>query len=251
VGEAEAFSMLDSARAALRLSGSVPGLGVPVANVIVLEGHSQGGHAALFAHQAWERYAPDLNVLGTVAFAPGSELRLMAQRMAKSWSSLLGMGVSAMYAYSDYYGAPDVLDSWLREPYATELPDRIEDYCTVRIGLWLGFRPDKVLQPDLLAAVREGRWEDTQPWMDYLDANTPGDYSSLAPVIVIQGENDQLIPPEASEQLMERLCTHGTPVQLSRYVDADHLNITRVGFSEASQWIAGRLAGVPAPNGCP
>jgi acetyl esterase/lipase len=171
--------------------------------------------------------------------------------MTKSWSPLLGMGVPAMYAYSEYYGAPDVLGSWLQEPYATELPDQIEDYCIVGLELWLGFRPEEVLQPDLLAAVREGRWDDIQPWTDYLDANTPGDYSSLAPVLLIQGEDDHLVPPEASERLMERLCAHGTPVQLSRYVDAGHLDITQVGFSEASGWIADRLAGVLAPNGCP
>jgi len=251
VGEAEAFSMLDSARAALRFSDITRGMASPAANQIILGGHSQGGHAALFAHQAWQSYAPELNVLGTVAFAPASELRFLVQRMARRWSPLAGMGASAMYAYSEYYGVPDTPQTWLKEPYATELPDRIERQCALRIDLWLGFRPDQVFQPDLLAAIRDERWEDVQPWTDYMDANTPGNYSSDVPVLLLQGEDDHLIPPQASERLMERLCAHGTPVKLSCYAGVGHTEITEIGHSEALQWIADRLAGMPAPNDCP
>jgi predicted esterase len=84
-----------------------------------------------------------------------------------------------------------------------------------------------------------------------MDANTPGNYSSDVPVLVLQGEDDHLIPPEASEQLAGRLSSHGTPVSLSRYAGVGHMGITKTGFPEASQWIADRLNGLPTSDGCP
>jgi acetyl esterase/lipase len=252
VGEAEAFSMLDGARAALRFCDSAHDIAAAnAANRIIFEGHSQGGHAALFAHQEWQSYAPELNVLGTVAFAPGSEGRLLAQRMVNGRSMLVGPGTLAMYAYSQYYGAPEDIHTWLKEPYATELPDRVETQCVLGLSLWLGLKADRVFQPDLLAAVREGRWQDMQPWTDYMDINTPGNFASDAPVLIVQGEADPLITPEASQRLTQRLCEHGTSAKLSLYPGVGHIGIARVGQPEALQWIADRLNGVPAPDGCP
>jgi pimeloyl-ACP methyl ester carboxylesterase len=255
VGEAEAFSMLDSARAALRFYDTARGIEAPTAaNQIVLEGYSQGGHAALFAHEEWPGYAPELNVLGTVAFAPGSEIRFLARQVADGMAPLLkGPITLAMYAYSQYYGAPERTDAWLMEPYATELPDQVENqWCVLPFGLSLLLvPPDALFQPDLLSAVREDRWEDAQPWARYMDVNTPGNYSSDVPALILHGLEDDLVPSEASERLLTRLCLHGTPTQLSFYPELGHGKIIKDGHAEAMQWVADRVAGVPAPNSCP
>ena len=251
VGESEAYGLLDGARAALRFCDNARGIvTLPAANRIILEGHSQGAHAALFAHQAWESYAPELRLVGTVAFAPGSEPRLLIQRIAEGSSLLLTPAVMAMYSYSEYYGEPIDLQTWLKEPYATEIGDRIEQQCLLGLSLWIGFDAKQVFQPDVIAAVLEGRWDDLQPWTTYLDVNTPGNFGSDVPVLVAQGENDPHILPEISEQLTRRLCVHGTPVKLSRYAGVGHSGISRVARPEALQWMADRLAGVPAPDNC-
>ena len=255
VGEAEAFSMLDGARAALRFSDSGRGIETPpAANRIILEGYSQGGHAALFAHQEWESYAPELNILGVIAFAPASEMRFLSQQLAGEagdWSELIAPVTLGMYAYSEYYGAPDSPETWLTEDFATKLPERAESECVLTLGLWFFNKDaDDVFQPDLVAAVRENHWEDIQPWADYMDANTPGNYSSDAPVLVFHGQDDTLIPPEASERLMRRLCVHGVPAKLSLYDDENHFTIAGAGRPEALQWMTDRLAGAPAPDSC-
>jgi len=255
VGEAEAYSMLDGARAALRFSDSARGMETPPAsNQIILEGYSQGGHAGLFAHQEWESYAPELNVLGTVAFAPASEMRFLCQQLAGEAgdrSELIAPVTLGMYAYSEYYGAPQSPETWLHEDFATELPERAESECVLALGLWLFNKDaDDVFQPDLVAAVREDRWEDIQPWTDYMDANTPGKYSSDVPVLVLHGRDDSLIPPEASERLLRRLCIHGIPAKLSLYNDETHFTIARAGRPEVSQWMTDRLAGAPVSDSC-
>ena len=250
VGEAAAFSMLDSARAALRFCDSAHGVDAPIAaNRIFLVGHSQGGHAALFARQAWARYAPELKVLGTVALAPVTELRLLVQRMAASSSPMVDAAALAMYAYSRYYGAPTDLSRWLKEPYATDLPDRAEKQAIAGLSLWLGFDPRRVFQPRLLEALHAERWKDLQPWTGYLDTNTPGAGESSIPLLLIQGENDDLIPFGASERFAQRLCQHDQMVKLSLYPGVGH-SVTDISRPEALWWMAGRLAGLPAPSNC-
>jgi len=253
VGEAEAFSMLDGARAALRFHDPARGMETPPAtNRILLEGYSQGGHAALFAHQAWKSYAPELNILGTVALAPASEMRFLCQQLAGDWHVLTAPITMGMYAYSQYYGAPGSLLAWLQQPWATDVPGWIESECLLVFSarFWRE-DPDDVFRRGLLKAVREGRWEDIHPWTVYMDANTPGNYSSDAPVLLVHGQADDIVPPQASERLLRRLCSHGTPTKLSRYPDADHFSVNQDARPEALQWMADRLAGVPAADGCP
>src|SRR3954451_6087987 len=67
IGMSEARSTLDIVRAARELDPRI-------SNDMIISGHSQGGHAALFAAALAPKYTPDLRLRGTVAFAPASHL---------------------------------------------------------------------------------------------------------------------------------------------------------------------------------
>ena len=251
IGEAVARSLLDSARAALRFCDTEHNIPLQAANQMLLEGHSQGGHAALFGHEIWPAYAPELNILGTIAFAPGSEPAMLAETMAQAtWSILVEPVTLAMYSMSRYYGTPTDTVSWLQEPYASEAAMHIESECIIPLTLWLGFDPSRVFQPNLLAAVQEGRWDDIQPWKTYMEINTPGNYQSDVPVLIIQGTADPIVPMEVNIALRERLCWHGTDTKLSLYADLGH-NAPSFGMPEALYWADERLAGIPPTGGCP
>lgn len=250
VGEVAAYSMLDAARAALRFCDVSRGIRTPSAsNRIILAGHSQGGHAALFAQQVWPRYAADLEILGTVIYAPVSELRRLVTTMSNERAALVGPATLTMYAYSQYYGGPESLTAWLKEPYATQLPERAESRDIFSLSLWLGFNPERVFEPTLLTDIRAENWADTQPWTGYLDTNTPGNFASDIPVLVIQGQKDLIIPPETSKQLKVRLCSKGTQAQLISYPNAGH-SVVNDGFTEVAAWVADRLAGTTAEGTC-
>jgi pimeloyl-ACP methyl ester carboxylesterase len=252
VGESEAFSLLDSARAAGQFCDAAHAIETPPGgNQVILEGHSQGGHAALFAHEIWQSYAPELDLLGTVGFAPGSEPRLLTQSVAQGVSRLTTPAALALYAYSAYYDDPVDLADWLQEPYASQIADRVEGQCLPGLTLWLRFDPQRVFQPELIADVAAGRWENVEPLTGYLDRNTPGNFASEVPVLILQGEDDPFIPPEITERLQSRLCAHGTNARVSLYSDAGHTNVIGLSRAQALQWMADRRAGVPAPNGCP
>lgn len=251
VGEAEARSMLDAARAALRFRDSQRGMTKPpAANRIILEGPSLGGHAALFAHQLWPAYAPALDIRGTVTFAPISELDAAARLAAFPPAPTIGPVVLGLYAYSQYYGAPGAVVSWLKQPYADQLPTRADSQCAASFITWLGASPDAVFQPAWLSAVREQRWDDWQPWQNYVEANTPGNFSSTVPVLILQGLNDNLNPLSSAQALAQRLCARGTSAQLNTYVGASHFSIVAIARTDALRWMADRLDGLPAPAGC-
>lgn len=250
VGKAEAFSLLDGARAALDFCDSAHGFAAPVAaNRIFIEGQSQGGHAALFAQQEWQKYAAEVHILGTVTFAPGSEPRYLAKLTADGVLPLTGPMALALYSYSQYYGYPTSLALALKQPYATETSWRVDSQCLLGLSLWFGFGPDRVFQPALLQAIREERWDDLQPWTGYMDVNTPGNFSSPAPVLILQGEADDLVPPEASQALTQRLCAHGTPVELRLYPNKGHL-LAKATRADALKWMAGQQAGKPIISSC-
>ena len=59
--------MLDIVRAARKLDPDDR-------QAVVIAGHSQGGHAALFAAALRQAWTPELKLRGTVAFAPASHL---------------------------------------------------------------------------------------------------------------------------------------------------------------------------------
>ena len=76
-GREEGRAMLDVVRAARKVDGS---LGKRYA----IAGHSQGGHAALWASSLASSWAPELKLRGTVAFAPASHLGEQADLLRAS-----------------------------------------------------------------------------------------------------------------------------------------------------------------------
>src|SRR5690606_15213208 len=72
VGEPEGRNILDSARAAFAFHD------LDLQPDILIWGHSQGGHAALFAAQMASDYAPQLAVAGAVAEAAVAGLEAMS-----------------------------------------------------------------------------------------------------------------------------------------------------------------------------
>ena len=91
----------------------------------MLWGHSQGGHAVLFANQIAEEWAPELDVVGTVAGAPPSQLPLIATALRDSpYRFYLGMtaaGWNAAYPEADL--------SLVLSPQGIELLDEVDEAC--------------------------------------------------------------------------------------------------------------------------
>src|SRR3954453_22004324 len=94
-GESEGRSMVDIVRAARHVPAFSAG------TVFAAWGHSQGGHAALFARKVAATWAPELRMVGAVAVAPVSSASLFVSRANFVGPSLTLMTVAG---YAATYG---------------------------------------------------------------------------------------------------------------------------------------------------
>jgi Secretory lipase/Short repeat of unknown function (DUF308) len=120
IGQGEARSVLDSVRAARQM----PQLSLQ--NRTVIWGHSQGGHAALWAGILAPTYAPDVNVVGVTALAPASDLEALVEEVRNTLEGRV-LGAYILTAYSDI--SSDVsFDHYVR-PAARVLVREAADRC--------------------------------------------------------------------------------------------------------------------------
>jgi pimeloyl-ACP methyl ester carboxylesterase len=232
VGASEGRGVLDAVRAARRIPEAGAG------NRAVVLGHSQGGHAALFAGEIAPRYAPDVDVIGVVAAAPPAELDSLGDQL--EGSPFIGYSVAVLAAYSAVY------------PEA-----RLEEVLTARALADIGVLEEGCVGDILSTYDRppgqlfRGNRLERPPWPALFARNSPGRTSTPDPVLIVQGTDDEQIPVEVVRALSQRLCTLGVTADLQVYRHADHGGVLSESRADVIDWIEDRFAGRPAVDGCP
>lgn len=232
-GISEGRGTLDIVRAAGQL---------PRANTgpkTLIWGHSQGGHAALFAAQLAHEWTPELQVEGTVAGAPPSELPLIAKALKggdfQGYIAMAAAGLHAAYPKADL--------SLLLTPKGIDLLPVLDKGCTKEVFLaFNGLSYDQFVKADPSAV---------EPWKSILEENDPGHVVTSSPLLIIHGEDDKQIPPLASLLLFNRLCGLGQNVERRTYPGVGHAEVIAPSFASMVQWMDDRVAGKPAVSGCP
>ncbi len=237
VGSSEGRAVLDSVRAAREVLKAGAG------KRFAVWGHSQGGHAALFAGQLARDYAPELTLAGVAAIAPATDLAvLLRDDLAERAGRVLG--AYALWSWSRVYGAP-------LEPFvaAGRVPaiDRIARDCIETEGE--AYRaafdslplPGDFLSPETFSA---------EPWSRLLAENRPGQAPIGVPVYIAQGTADVVVRPSVTSDFVEDLCRRGETVQLDVLPGQGHMRAGRVSATAAIQWMRDRFDGVRAPSTC-
>jgi alpha-beta hydrolase superfamily lysophospholipase len=234
VGESEARGTIDIVRAARNLPD------VSASDRYVVWGHSQGGHAAMFALHIADAWAPELHLVGVVAGAPPSQLSLVYQALKTSpfryYLLMAAAGFNA--AYGDQ-GAP--LDEVLT-PKGVQAVSLVDDGCTGELAAaTAGFTTEDLLKAD----------PQTVPaWAKLLADNDPGKFPAPAaqPLLVIQGGNDEQIPVAASALMFDQLCAIGQVQQRWIYPGRSHSGVIGVSLTDMLTWIGNRFANVTNPD---
>jgi len=229
IGLSAGRAVLDVARAARGQDGA------GASGRVVLHGHSEGGHAVLWAAELAAAYAPELQVLGVAASAPGAELATTLKLAGDRPTTVTSGAMLIVVAWSDAYRLPlEVLTSAGRKAV-----DRVRSTCL-----------EELAKDPEQAAVRLGDLLTTPPWPALLARNTPGHAATPAPIFLAQGADDETVTPAANRALVERLCRLGDTVELRTYRDVGHFDIPEVASTDVVAWIGERLAGRPARTTC-
>jgi fermentation-respiration switch protein FrsA (DUF1100 family) len=232
VGESAGRSLLDAARAAGRVPGADAGTRV------IAHGESQGGHAALFAGEIAPRYAPDLDVLGIVAAAPPADVPALISGAAAS-PLTFGYAFLVFATWSAVYPEADL--AAVVTPEVAAQAGLVEQGCL-----------DAALRAFPSRRLEELRVADpaaVQPWSDLLERNRAGTVAPAAPVLIVHGEADRLVPVRLSSELLDRLCGLGAEVALETYPGAGH-GVVPAASGDITAWLEGRLSGQAAPTSC-
>ncbi|WP_316573844.1 MULTISPECIES: alpha/beta hydrolase family protein [Nocardia] len=233
IGETEQRAMSDIATAAREVDKTVGARWVAM-------GHSQGGHAALFAASAAGAWAPGAPLLGAVALAPASHLGEQV-RMAK-WAvsnplGKLGTGDISLYVPLLVRGAQTVTDvdpGRFLTGRAVSLLPLADSECTAGLrdrSRWGGLSAKDVFTED----------GDPSGLLRVLDDNDPSGLRFAAPVLVLQGRSDLTVPLKSTDAMVAEQQLNGQSVDYRKYDDVDHSGIVAAGFADALGWVDTRF----------
>src|SRR5437660_11010570 len=210
IGEGEARAALDSVRAARQMSE------LTLDKRMVVWGHSEGGHAALWTGIVGPRYAPDLEILGVAAIAPAANIKnILAMNVAvdKRFGPYLAL------AYSRFY--PDIIFEQALRPEAFDAARQIVNLCDF-------VPPEDPERIEALAATFDGpalATSSNKALQARLEQNT-ADRLIKAPVVIAQGLSDTVVPSSATEAYVEERCAAGqSPLEYWTFARRDHLTI--------------------------
>jgi alpha-beta hydrolase superfamily lysophospholipase len=237
VGLSEAQGVLDAARAARALAGASAG------NTVIAAGYSQGGQAALFTGEVAQSYAPELFLAGVAAVAPVASLVELAPPPARSTAGgQTSFVVMALYAWSHFYGTFG-LGSVLT-PAGVAASPVIASACTGAVSQTFDTRPPG-------RTLRDG-WQNVPAVQAADAANEPGSAPTSAPILILQGTRDTLVPYAATTELVrQRLCRNQyDTVDYVPEHGSDHDAVLGAGANTLIQWIVDRIDGTTGTDSC-
>ncbi len=213
-GRSEGQSVLDMLRAARANDRQI-------STDWVSSGHSQGGHAALWASWLAAGYLPNFRLHGTAVFAPASNIEMLFSLFGpgfpsnKQGNALGGMALYGVDGLNVARPELHVLD--YLSPRGRELAQRVKTMCVFDTVPLFTNTPVGALfsrslsEPKIAAAFKQ-----------YLAVPTAG-YGS--PVRINQGTSDMVVIAPMTLKLVADMRLAGTDVNLAAYPGADHMSV--------------------------
>ena len=227
VGIDEGHAVLDIVTASRSLNQSI-------GRKFLIAGHSQGGHAALFAAGEAASYGKGLKLRGTVAYAPASHLAeqeelLPALTFPSGLTALATMIVSGASTVDPQGINPQQILSDKALPFYPQL----EQTCLAQLAA-----PDSLggIPPSQLE--REGT--DLTPLIKVLTDNNPA-IRTKAPILLAQGLADTTVIPQFTDALNQELVAKGNQVDYQTFPGVTHGEIPLVAEDQAMAFFEQRL----------
>lgn len=228
IGRSEGRSVLDAVRAARELEPRL-------SRKYVIAGHSQGGHAALFAADLAPHWVPDLRLRGTVTLAPASHLGVQFEatralaNAGGGLGSFVALGLRAADTVAPQLGVPQLLTARARGLYP-QTRRRCHDALSAADSFG-GVPQNEILRGDA----------DLDPLLNLISAQDPERLRLKGRVRVLQGSADGTVFSNFTTQLVEDYRERDTKVAYTLYDGVSHAGVIEAGGADATRWIAKRL----------
>lgn len=235
VGESEGRGVLDIARAAQQIDEAA------ASEQVVVWGVSQGGHAALFAGQIAGDYAPDLDVRGVIAAAPPGDLTVLgaAATAAASVPAYGGFMLMVAGGYEEAYG--DVaLDEIMPAGIRSRFRDVLEEECSGGVFEFAEANP----------VLFEVNPLEVDPWPRLLAENSVDGSRIEMPILILQGDEDRIVPRGLTDALAEQLCADGVALDYRTFPEIGHGEEIATNITPALDWAAARFANEAPATTC-
>jgi hypothetical protein len=233
VGRSAAYDVLNSVRAARHIDEA--GAGTRFATW----GHSEGGHASLWAGVLASSYAPELELVGITAAAPAAELVALMQDQYRGLLAQV-LGPYAVEGWTAWY--PELQATQVLRPEAARAVSSLASASLERLAI------------EALVRVALGRgFFDVDPttvpqWRDVAEENTPGLPATNVPVFIANGTDDDVVLPRTTTTLIETYCAGGVSVTADWMRGVGHTGAGDAAGPSATAWIGERFAGTPVVN---
>lgn len=233
IGEGQGRSVLDAVRAAQQMSE------VSLSGATTIWGHSQGGHASLWAGQIAADYAPELDIAGVVSLSPASD----AIGLVEHLPSVTGGSVFASFVAEAYFAHyAELRRSDYIDPAARTLVKEMSTRCLSEPGVLVSVLSALSIDKDKSIF----RSDPTQgPLGERLRQNTPSGQIT-APLFIGQGGADPLVDPGMQRSYVAGRCAAGQQLEYREYAGLDHMGVVSPEsplIDELLDWTSARFSG--------
>lgn len=237
--KAEGQAVLDSIRAAQRLTSAF----LPAAGPVAIWGYSQGGQASGAAAELQQAYAPELQLKGVYAGAVPADLQPVVQFMdGKTAAGFILYGLHGMNAAYPNAGFLNMLNAAGRQAM-----DQVLNECTGTTVALHALMQTSTLTNDgrtIAAHLAE------QPLAPSVNLQLMGLVAPTAPVYVVHSPLDDIVEYQQGHDGAVRWCNLGATVQFDTLLVPGHAPALYAAIPLALAYIKDRFAGLPAPNNC-
>ncbi len=246
VGQNEAIDSIN----AVRMARAFPG--AKASKRYGVFGHSQGGHASLWAGSYGPKYAPELNLVGVAGAAPAGNL---SQLVDELWNTALNWVIGAEVLVSYPIAYPNLSTDQVSTPAGQKHYQDVAADCLI----------EAMLDSNVFKALGESEAFKVNPmtvpdWAAALTAQNAKPVPPSVPVLVTESINDGVVVPDSIRSMQEEWCAAGSMLQVDwlgplrgsaeKLSVATHMYEGAVGGSLATSWFSQRFAGRAPVSNC-
>jgi pimeloyl-ACP methyl ester carboxylesterase len=206
-------------------------------------GTSQGGQSAWAANELEQDYGWGLNLLGSASLSPIADINGLADAAAAgTLTKDQQLALQAfLAALKNEYGGEFYLDDYRRGIVQAKWD--VLSACQGPAFQERAQVADEITADDL----RPSSPMATEILRGYLQKTSLPQGPTAAPMLVIYGGQDSLIPPAWTERALDRACRMGDVIQIQMQPERGH---DQIDPSAAFDWLGERFKDLPAQNDC-